>query len=131
MRATIIDMFFYMKITIFYSRLFQNTHQNTSIINVFKIILHENDPIASVYLKYLFFYIKNGNFLKTKSDPNIHQTAPFKKNSRGEGGACPRTPLAKLMFATYKFPNQKKYFLPFPPPPGYAPVPSYDLGYKN
>ena len=36
-----------------------------------------------------------GNFLKTKSDQNIHQNAPnctiLKKISRG---ACPRTPLA-------------------------------------
>ena len=51
--------------------------------------------IASRYLKYLFFYIKNGIFklfdiklviflkiLKTKSDPNIHQNAPFKKHFR-------------------------------------------------
>ena len=31
-------------------------------------------------------------FLKTKSDPNINQNAPFKKKFRG---ACPRTPLAR------------------------------------
>ena len=55
MHANIINMYFYMKIAIFYSRLFQNTHQNASIVNVFKKFLHENYPIASVYLKYLFF----------------------------------------------------------------------------
>ena len=34
---------------------------------------HEKYPIASVYLKYVFFNIKNGNFgkkIKTKSDHN-------------------------------------------------------------
>ena len=46
--------------------------------------------MASMYLKYLFYYIKNGNFkkfLKTKSDQNIlvHQNTPnctIKKNCR-------------------------------------------------
>ena len=51
-----------MNIVIFYLRLFQNTHQNASIINVYKKFLHENYPIANVYLKYYFFYIKNCNF---------------------------------------------------------------------
>ena len=52
----------------------------------------------------------------TKSDQNIHQNAPFKKNYRG--GACPRTPLAKRMA---KFPNLKKKFLAPPlPNPGDA-----------
>ena len=39
-----------MKIVIFYSRLFQNTHQNTSIVKRFQTFLHNNYPIASVYL---------------------------------------------------------------------------------
>ena len=47
MLATIINMYFYMEIAIFYSRLFQNTHQ-------FAPIVHENYPIAIMYLKYLF-----------------------------------------------------------------------------
>ena len=60
-------------------------------------------------------------YLKTKSDPNIHQNAPNctileKKLS---GGTCPRIPLAERMaspfaawhFATCKFPNLKKIIL--------------------
>ena len=92
-----------MKIAIFYSRLFQNTHQNASIINVFKKNFHENCPIANVYLKYYFFYIKIAifknfiiiknsnfrNFLKTKSDPHIHQIAPFKKKISGKHAPKP------------------------------------------
>ena len=35
MRATIINMYFYMEIAIFYSRLFQNTYQNASIIFIY------------------------------------------------------------------------------------------------
>ena len=41
------------------------------------------------------------NFLKTKSDPNIHQKhqiAPFKKIL---GGACSRTPLATSRSGMY------------------------------
>ena len=53
MRATITNMYFYMKIAIFCSRLFQNTHQNASIIKCFQKFLHEDYPIASVYLKYI------------------------------------------------------------------------------
>ena len=64
-----------------------------------KNLLCENYPIASVYLKYLYFYIRNGNlkninkkgtfrnFLKSKFDPNIHQKRTklhhFKNISRG------------------------------------------------
>ena len=91
-------MYFYMVIeVIFYSKLFQNTHQSASIVKRFQQFLHEkfeNYPIASVYLykklhflKKLYkknknfenFIIKNGNFcnfLNTKSDPNIYQNAP-------------------------------------------------------
>ena len=43
-------MYFYMKIVIFYSRLFQNIHQNASIVKRFQTFLHENYTIASVYL---------------------------------------------------------------------------------
>ena len=39
----------------FYSRLFQNTHQNASIVKCFQKFLRENYPTASVYVKYLFF----------------------------------------------------------------------------
>ena len=41
----------------------KNTHQNASFVNAFKKFLHQNYPIASVYLK-LFFYIKNSNLKK-------------------------------------------------------------------
>ena len=58
----------------------------------------------------------------------MHQICTILKNFLG--GACPRTPLAKRMtsicaacrFATCKFTNLKKKFLPPPlPNPGYAP----------
>ena len=67
-------------------------------------------------------------FLRTKSDPNIHQNAPnctiLKKIL---GGACPRTPITKRMAkpcsacrcATCKFQNRKKFCPPLPNP-GYA-----------
>ena len=111
-------MYFYKEIVIFYSRLFENTHQNASIVERFQTFLHEKYHIASVYLykKWYFLkfllriwkflkkcymkndnlkkkYIKNGDFkifLKTKSDPNMHQIAPFKKIF--SGGACPKPP---------------------------------------
>ena len=34
------------KLAIFYSRLFQNSYKNVSIVNVFKKIFHDNYPIA-------------------------------------------------------------------------------------
>ena len=37
---------------------------NASIVTCFQIFRHEKYPIASVYLKFLFFYIKHGNFEK-------------------------------------------------------------------
>ena len=49
-RATIINMYFYMEIVIFYSRLFQNSHQNASIVERFQTFVQENYHIASVYL---------------------------------------------------------------------------------
>ena len=52
----ILNMYFCMKIAIFYSRLFQNSYKNVSIANVFKKFLHKNYPIASVYLKCFFLY---------------------------------------------------------------------------
>ena len=55
MHATMINMFFCMKTVVFYSRFFQNTHQNASIVNVFKNFFYDNYPVASVYLKYFFF----------------------------------------------------------------------------
>ena len=55
-------MYFCMKIAIFIARLFQNSHKNVSIVKACKQFLHENYPIASVYLKYLFFILKNGSF---------------------------------------------------------------------
>ena len=45
--------FFYMKI--------KDTHQNASIIKRFQKLFHENYLRDSLHLKYLFFYIKNGN----------------------------------------------------------------------
>ena len=63
-------------------------------------------------------------FLKTKSDPNIHQNAPnctiLKKIL---GGACPRTPLAKRMASPCKISNSEKYIFcpPCMPKPGDAP----------
>ena len=42
--TTIINMYFCMKIAIFYSRLFQNLHRNVPIVNVFKKFLHKNYP---------------------------------------------------------------------------------------
>ena len=36
-------------------RFFQNTHQNASIVTCFQKFLHENYPIASMYLKCYFF----------------------------------------------------------------------------
>ena len=56
MRATIIDMYFYMKIAIFCSILFQDTHQNAPIIQCFQNFLHES--------KLYIFHIKNGIFKK-------------------------------------------------------------------
>ena len=49
-QRTIINMYFYMIIVLFYSRLLQYTHQNASIVKRFQIFLHENYLIASVYL---------------------------------------------------------------------------------
>ena len=60
-RATIINMHFYMKIAIFYSKLFQNTHQRASIVKRFQQFLHEkfeNCPIASVYLYKKLHFLK-------------------------------------------------------------------------
>ena len=37
--ATIINMYFYLKIVIFYSRLFQNTQQNASVVKRFQTFL--------------------------------------------------------------------------------------------
>ena len=55
-------------------------------------------------------------FLKTKSDPNIHQNAPYCtiKNNFGGGGACPQTPLAKRMAEIFK--SEKNIYLSPPPP---------------
>ena len=55
MHADIINMYFCMKIAIFYSKLVQNTHQNASIVNVFQKFFTRITPITSAYLKYLFF----------------------------------------------------------------------------
>ena len=44
-----------MKIIIIYLRLFQNTHQNASIVKRFQTFLHKNYPIASVYLYKMVF----------------------------------------------------------------------------
>ena len=52
-RATIINMYFYLKIIIFYSRLFQNTQQNAC----------SRETLPNISLRELI------NFLKTKSDP--------------------------------------------------------------
>ena len=64
MRAIIINVFFYMKITIFYLRLFQNTQQNASIINVFKKFLHEKLAHSKRVSKILIFLYKKLQFLK-------------------------------------------------------------------
>ena len=43
------------------------------MVTCFQKFLPKKYPIARVYLKYYFFYIKNGNFwkkIKTKSDQN-------------------------------------------------------------
>ena len=49
-RTTTINMYFYMKLVILNSRLFQNTHQNAPFVKRFQTFLHENYPIASVDL---------------------------------------------------------------------------------
>ena len=38
--------------------LFQNTHQNASIVKGFQTFLHENYPIASVYLCKKWYFLK-------------------------------------------------------------------------
>ena len=48
-------VFLHENIAILYSRFFQNTHQNASIVKCFQKFRHENYPMASVYIKYLFF----------------------------------------------------------------------------
>ena len=60
--------------------------------------------------------------LKTKSDPNIHQNAPFKKNFLGGGGACPRTPLAiRMLLRDMQISQSEKNKLLLPlPNAGYA-----------
>ena len=79
MRATIISMYFYMKIAIFYSRLFQNTYQNASIINFSKLFftriifrVSKIFIIIFIYNIYIYIYI----YLYIKSYQNIHQNAP-------------------------------------------------------
>ena len=67
---------------------------------------------------FLNFYIKNGNFLKEKSDPNIHQIAPFKKIL---GGHPTKPPSKAHGEAMRKFQNLKKISWPPLPNPGYAP----------
>ena len=62
-RATIINMYFYMKIVIFYLRLFQNTHQNATIVKRFQTFLYKNYPIASVYLYKKWYFL---NFVYKK-----------------------------------------------------------------
>ena len=47
-----------MKIVILYSRLVQKIHQNASIVNRFQTFLHENYPIASVYLYKKWYFLK-------------------------------------------------------------------------
>ena len=55
------------------------------------------------------------------SDPHMHQNAQFKKNYRGS--MPPNPPTRAHGFATCKFPNLKKKFLPpqVVPNPGYVP----------
>ena len=65
-----------------------------------------------MYIKnsnFLIFYIKNGNFLKTKSDSNRHQNAPNCTIKKIIGGGMPPDPLNEAHGeATCKFPNLKK-----------------------
>ena len=111
MRATIISLYFYMKIAIFLFKIISKYIPKRMNHKFFKKFLLENNyyPIAILYLKYLFFYIKNckfkknyikndnfSNFLNTKSDQNILQIKRtklhhFKKFSRG-GGHAPEPP---------------------------------------
>ena len=62
----------------------------------FQKTFHGKYPIASVYIIYIFFIEKTGNFrkfLKTKSDQNTHQNAQnctIFKNLSGDN--APRTP---------------------------------------
>ena len=63
-----------MKITILFSKFFQNIHQTVSIVTCFQKFPHSK-RVSKIFI----FYIKNDNFwkiLKTKSDPNTHQNAP-------------------------------------------------------
>ena len=53
-----------MKITTFYSRLFQNTQQNASIDKKFSKFSSRELPHSQRVSKIFNFYIKNGNFLK-------------------------------------------------------------------
>ena len=98
MHATIINMYFCMKITLFYSRLCQNSHKNVSIVNVFK----------------------------TRYTPKRTKLHHFKKNSLGGHAPEPPKQSAWLRFATCKFPNLKKKLPPPPlPNPGYVPDDKY------
>ena len=103
-----------MKIAILYSRLFQSTLYIPKRINhkFLKKILYENNyyPIAIVYLKYLFFHIKNCSlkiFLSKMVSFEIFKDQIWSKYTPKRtklyhlkkflGGVTPRTPLANRM----------------------------------
>ena len=121
-----------MKIAIFLSILFlyENSHFIFKILskytpklikrNMFSIFFPLVIPnIASVYLKYLFFYIKSDICSKifkdkigSKYTPKRTKLHHFKKISRG-GGACPQIPLEKRM-ASQISKSEKKFLAPLP-----------------
>ena len=53
-----------MKIAIFYSRLFQKSHKNVSIIKVSKKIASQKLPHSKRVSEIFIFYLKNGSFSK-------------------------------------------------------------------
>ena len=112
---------FYMKITILLSIFFSKYTPKRINRNMFTKCSPWVIPHSKRVSKIFIFYIKNDDFwkiLKTKSDQNTHQNAPnCTILNKFIGGAWPRTPLAKRMaspWATCKFPNLKKKFLPSP-----------------
>ena len=102
-----------MKIAILFSKFFQNKHQNASIVKRFQKCHHRKYPIASVYLKYFFFFYRKIIIFEIFERQNLIQkftktlqVTPFLKKIIG--GAYPE-PLAKRMASRCVSKSEKKY----------------------
>ena len=133
-----------MKITILFSKFFQNIRQNASIVTCFQKFIHSK-RVSKIFI----FYIKNDNFLKilkiykigSKYTQKRTKLYHFKKFSRGHVTDPPPPPKQSASLRHAQISKYKKIYCPppskswlrpcLPPPPLPCPAVAMGFTYKD